>query len=222
VEDYTVLVVERLAAGGTVADLATHPLVWAAQLGESRPLSAESSGLVTSLSYFPDDLALLSWGAALFADPEPLAAETAANLVEFANVELLLLRSYDADLDAELPRVNQRVAAARRFALPLARRYSRLLSEVQGLVLEIIEVSERVDNALKVTDDVYWNRLYSAMIEVLRVQVWRGVVDHKLALLRETYSMLHDDADAERTTALEIAIVLLIVVEIVLAFLHHG
>jgi hypothetical protein len=223
VEDYTVLIVECLAEGGTVSDLATHPLVRAALLGESRPLSAEAGGLVTSLSYLPDDLALLSWGAALFADSEPLAAETAANLVEFANVELLLLRSYDADLDDELPRVNQRVAAARRrFALPLARRYGRLLSEVEGLVLEIVEVSERVDNALKVTDDVYWNRLYSAMLDVLRVQVWRDGVDHKLALLREAYSMLHDDADAERALALEVTIVILIVVEIALAFLHHG
>ena len=37
--------------------------------------------------------------------------------------------------DAALPGVNRRIVATRRqFALPLARRYSRLLSEVQELV----------------------------------------------------------------------------------------
>jgi hypothetical protein len=222
VEDYTVLVVKRLV-GGTIGELAVHPLVRAALLGEVRALSGESSGLVTSLSYLPDDVALLSWGAALFSDPEPLATVTAANLVEFANVTLLLLRSYDAGLDAALPVVNRRVAATRRrFALPLARRYGQLLSEVQEQVLEIIEVTERIDNALKVTDDVYWNRLYSAMLEVLRVQVWRQGVDHKLALLRETYGMLHQEADAERASTLELAIVILIVVEIALALLQQG
>ena len=97
------------------------------------------------------------------------------------------------------------------------RRYSGLLHDVQRLVAEFTEVTERLDNALKVTDDVYWNRLYSAMLNVLRVNMWRAGVEHKLALLRETYSMLHDQADAERASALEWIIVLLILVETFMA-----
>jgi len=57
---------------------------------------------------------------------------------------------------------------------------------------------------------------------VLRVRVWRDGVDHKLALLRETYAMLHADADSERAAALEWAIVLLIVFEIVMALLERS
>ncbi len=82
-------------------------------------------------------------------------------------------------------------------------------------------MTERVDNALKVTDDVYWNRLYSALLNVLRVDVWRDGVEHKLALIRETYSMLHAEADAERASALEWTVVLLILFEIVMALLRH-
>jgi uncharacterized Rmd1/YagE family protein len=81
-------------------------------------------------------------------------------------------------------------------------------------------VTERLDNALKVTDDVYWNRLYTAALGVLRVDVWRTGVEHKLALLRETYSMLRTAATAERDAFLEVAIILLIVVEVVLALPH--
>jgi hypothetical protein len=222
VEDYTVLIVDRLAGDATAAVLADDPLVQAALHGESRPLGAESAGLVTRLRYLPDDLALLSWSAALFLDPEPLGAETAADQAEFAKVELLVMRTNDTDLEAQLPAVNRRVAGQRRFNPPLVRRYSRLLGEVQALVLEVTEVTERVDNALKVTDDVYWNRLYSALVESLRVDVWRRGVEHKLALLRETYAMLHADADAERAWILELMIVLLIVVEIALALLRSG
>jgi hypothetical protein len=222
VEDYTVLIIDRLDGDATAQALADDPLVHAALLGESRPLSPESAGLVARLRYLPDDLALLSWSAALFLDPEPLAAETAADLAEFANVELLLMRTYDADLEAQLPAVNRRVAAQPRFRLPLVRRYSQLLGEVQALVVEVTEVTERVDNALKVTDDVYWNRLYSALVEVLQVEVWRRGVEHKLALLRETYTMLHHDADAERASILELAIVALILVELALALLRSG
>lgn len=220
VEDYCVLIVERLAPPCNVAELSDHPAVRAALLGERRTLSADASRLVTALSYYSDDLALLSWNGALLIESDAAAAATAVDILAFANVELLLIRSYDAALNARLPEVHRRIARAqRRFTMPLVRRYSQLLSDVQRLVAEVTEVTEQIDNALKVTDDVYWNRLYSAALSVLRVRVWREGVDHKLALLRETYAMLHADADSERAAALEWAIVLLIVFEIVMALL---
>jgi hypothetical protein len=220
IEDYSVLHVERLDHGADAAALAAHPVVQAALLGERRPLSPSATQLLTSLSYYHDDLALLSWNGALLIDPDPLAAATAADLVEFANIQLLLLRSYDAQLDAHLPPMYRRISVAqRRFALPLVRPVGRVLHDLQRLVAEITEVTERIDNAFKVTDDVYWNRLYSAMLSVLRVQTWRDGVDHKLALLRETYRMLHDQADAERANALEWIIIILILVELIVALL---
>ena len=220
VEDYSVLLVERLERPAAAAGLAEHPVVQAALLGERRPLSPSAARLISSLSYYPEDLAMLSWNAALLIDPDRLASVTAADLVEFANVELLMLRSYDALLDARLPQMYRRISASeRRLALPIVRPYSRLLHDIQRLVAEVTEVSERVDNAFKVTDDVYWNRLYSAMLAVLRVQTWRDGVGHKLALLRETYGMLHDQADAERANALEWIIMILILVELVVALL---
>ncbi len=220
VEDYCVLIVERLTPPCNVAELSDHPAVRAALLGERRTLSADASRLVTALSYYSDDLALLSWNGALLIESDAAAAATAVDILAFANVELLLIRSYDAALNARLPEVHRRIAQAqRRLTMPLVRRYSQLLSDVQRLVAEVTEVTEQIDNALKVTDDVYWNRLYSAALSVLRVRVWREGVDHKLALLRETYAMLHADADSERAAALEWAIVLLIVFEIVMALL---
>jgi hypothetical protein len=220
IEDYSILRVERLDHAADTSTLATHPLVQAALLGEHRRLSPSATQLLTSLSYYPDDLALLSWNGAVLIDPDPLAGATAADLVEFANIQLLLLRSYDAQLDAQLAPMYRRIGVAqRRFALPLVRPVSRVLHDLQRLLAEITEVTERIDNAFKVTDDVYWNRLYSAMLSVLRVQTWRGGVDHKLALLRETYGMLHDQADAERANALEWIIVILILVELIVALL---
>jgi hypothetical protein len=222
VEDYSVLLVEQLEPPGAAAALAEHPVVQAALLGERRRLSLSATKLISSLSYYPDDLALLSWNGALLIESDPLSAATAADLVEFANVELLILRSYEAQLDARLPQMYRRISAAqRRFALPLVRPYSRLLHDLQRMVVDVTEVTERVDNAFKVTDDVYWNRLYSAMLSVLRVQLWREGVDHKLALLRETYGMLHDQAEAERANVLEWTVIILILIEVVWALVGH-
>jgi hypothetical protein len=220
VEDYSILVLEKLTTSTIkMTELGHHPLVWAALLGEQEPLSESAAGLISQMSYYPQDLALLSWNGALLIEPDRQAIATVLALLEFANVELLLMRSYDAVLETELSSFYRRLPKQPpRFTFPLVRRYSRLLYDLQRLVAEFTEFTERVDNALKVTDDVYWNRLYSKALNVLRVDVWRSGVEHKLTLLRETYSMLHDEADTERASALEWTIVILILFEIVMAW----
>ena len=47
----------------------------------------------------------------------------------------------------------------------------------------------------------------------------RGTIDRKLAIFRDTYGMLNDEAQAARSETLEIAIVVLIVAEIVMALI---
>jgi hypothetical protein len=221
VEDYSVLLIERLEPDGRAEALGDHPLVRSALLGERRVLSADTYATVTRMSYEPDvDLALLSWNGALVVEPDAEAAATALDLLEFANLELLLLRSYDAGLEAEVFGLNDRITAARRrLYIPLVGRYNALLNDVQQLVIELTEVTERLDNAFKVTDDVYWNRLYSAALGVLRTGLWRSEVEHRLNLLRESYTMLHERTDSDRSASLEWIIILLIAFEIGLAFL---
>lgn len=85
VEDYTVIIVERLAGNINVAAMTQHRVVKASLLGEKRQLSDDAMGLITSMSYYPNDLALLSWNGALLIEPEPLAAATAVALIEFAS-----------------------------------------------------------------------------------------------------------------------------------------
>ncbi len=98
-------------------------------------------------------------------------------------------------------------------------RYARAANEMRRLVAEITEVTEKVDNALKVTEDVYLARVYTSALDLFRVRVLAASIDRKLALIRETYTALYDEAVATRAEWLEAAIVLLIVLEIVLAFL---
>ena len=70
--------------------------MWAALLGEKHPLSTEAAGLLTQMSYYPNDLALLSWNGALLIEPDGDATATALSLLEFANVQLLLMRYYSS------------------------------------------------------------------------------------------------------------------------------
>lgn len=199
----------------SIRDVDLVPLL----LGESRALSDEARRelLPHRFSYYADDLAILSWDNALIVEPSGADSDV-EYILEFANAQLLELRYYDALLDAELPKLYDRIARARvRRRRVLAAGYARLLGEMQTLVTEVTELVERAENALKVTDDVYLARIYSAALELYRARTWRAGIDRKLTIIRDTYGMLNGEAQARRAELLELAIILLIVFEIVLS-----
>jgi hypothetical protein len=187
-------------------------------LNERRPLSetARRELLPHRFSYYTDDLTILTWDNALIIEPAVDDADV-QYILEFANAQLLELRVYDAILDAQLPEVYDRVAAARGRAGLLRGRYAAILADLQALVADSTELVERVESALKVTDDVYLARIYSAALDIFRGRDWRAAIDRKLAIIRETYLMLNAEAQATRSEAIELLIVVLITAEILLA-----
>ncbi len=224
-EDYTVFRITHISddqgtplSAAELASLDVVPLL----LNETRPLSAEARRelLPHRFTYYGDDLALLTWENALVVEPREEDTDL-QYILEFANAQLLELRYYDAQLDAELPKLYDAIEAARarRSVFP-GRRFAALLSRLQAQVADSTELVERVENALKVTDDVYLARVYSAALELFRGRAWRAGIDRKLAILRETYAMLNSEAQAHRSETLEIAIVVLIVGELVMAVLR--
>jgi hypothetical protein len=227
-EDYIVYRVARLsdAQGLPVSPTMLHDaLVSPLLLNDRRALSADALRelLTHRFSYTADDLAILTWDNALIVDPS-LVDTDVQFILEFANAQLLELRFYDATLDAELPRMYDRIEAARPGSRGLAlfsRRYAPLLAELQRTVADSTELVERVENALKVTDDVYLARIYASALELFRGRTWRAGIDRKLTIIRETYSMLNDEQQSARSEALEVAIVLLIVLELLLALFRH-
>lgn len=190
--------------------------------GETRALSegARRELLANSFSYYADDLVVLTWDRAFMY--EPRGDSDVADVIEVANAQLLELRYYDELLDDELPRMYDRVEEARKaVSLLAARRFAHLARGLYTLVAETTELTEKVDNALQVTEDVYLARVYSAALGLFRVPSLSKSVDRKLAIIRDTYAALYEEASSRRAELLEIAIVLLIVLEVVLSLLPH-
>ncbi len=92
-----------------------------------------------------------------------------------------------------------------------------LLAGLQTVVADSTELVERAENSLKVTGDVYLARVYAAALEIFRGRAWRKGIDRKLAIIRETYEMLNAESQASRAEFLELAILLLIVAELIVA-----
>lgn len=221
-EDYLLAVVHELGEPLTAARLQERIDLAPLLSGETRRLSepARRDLLRQSFSYYEDDLVVLTWDRAFIY--EPRGDSDVADVLEVANAQLLELRYYDELLDDELPRMYDLVEEARSAAsLRAARRFAHLARRLYTLVAEVTELTEKVDNALQVTEDVYLARIYAAALELFRVPKLSAAVDRKLAIVRDTYTALYDEASSRRAELLEIAIVLLIVIEVVLALLRH-
>ena len=225
-EDYTICRLTSLRdASGAVAppsavdDVALVELL----LGEPRPLTEDARRNLLSrrFSYTEHDLAVLSWDAALVVEPAP-GDQDVEFMLEFANAQLLELRVYDAYLDAELPQLYDRAALARRGAgALLVRRFEHVLAGLHTLVADTTEVVERVENGLKVTNDVYLARIYQAALAMFREDAWRLSLARKLGIFRDTYAMLNDEAQTARGNVLEVIIIILIVIEVVMGLIRH-
>ncbi|HTR15851.1 MAG TPA: hypothetical protein VMI52_02300 [Acetobacteraceae bacterium] len=220
-EDYLFGVVhsfsEPMPAAALVDTVDLVPLL----TGEQRPLSpgARHDLLSHRFSYYEDDLVVLAWDRAFIY--EPRGDSDVADVLEVANAQLLEMRYYDELLDAELPRMYALVQDARRhWNLFAPRRYADLARRLYRLVAEVTELTEKVDNALQVTEDVYLARIYAEALDLYRVPTVSAAVDRKLAIIRDTYAALYDEASSSRAGLMEMSVIILILVEIVLALIH--
>ena len=189
--------------------------------GDDRALSPASHRdlLRNRFSYYVDDLVVLAWDRAFIY--EPRRDTDVIDVLEVANAQLLEMRYYDELLDDELPRMYDLVEATHRtMGLRTTHRYAKLARRLYNLVAEVTELTERVDNALQVTEDVYLARVYAAAIDLFRVPNVSAAVDRKLAIIRDTYSALYSEASGQRGEFLEIAVVVLIVIEIILSLVR--
>lgn len=172
-------------------------------------------------SYFTDDLVALTWDRALIVDPRGDA--DALRMIEQANAQLLELRWYDAVLNEELPRMDVLVRGTRRpFSAFVPGRMAGLARRLQAQVAEVNELVEKVDNTLQVTGDTWLARVHASARDALGVHGVAAALERKLGLMRETYRGLYEEAAGLRATLLEVTIVVLIALEIVLAFWQHG
>lgn len=221
IEDYLIATVRATSVPVSIEQLLASDALVTLLSGETRPLSARARAdlLDTNFSYYTNDLAVITWDRAFLYESE--GASDVAEVIEVANAQLLELRYYDLLLDEELPRMYRRVQNARSGIRLLGRGHAKLAHELYAQVAEVTEITERIDNALKVTEDVYLARIYSAVAQLFRLHSWNADVERKLGIIRDTYSALNDDATHARAELLELGIFLLIVFEVVMGLLSR-
>jgi hypothetical protein len=217
-ETYQVVFVRRFEDGPHRADdlLSAAPLAELV-LGETstvRLSAAERNEVLShSNSYLEDDLAVVHWNSAFVV--EPSGVEDIPDLLEFATAHLLELRYYDDLLDRELHVIYDEIEhGGSGIANIVTRRYRKLQRRTAALLLELSETIERLENAVKIVGDFYLARVYQGAVRRFRLAAWQETVLRKQRLLAEVNALIGGTADTSRAELLEIAIIVLILLEV--------
>lgn len=200
------------------SDMANMPDPAVVLLGESASFSPQIREDLerTMLAYSSDDLAYVSWDSALLCDPE--YPWDLVDLIEFANVQLLELRSYDSRLGQQLDQMYGDISDAdRRNQFARIKRYHQIMTGLMELIADINEVFERIGNLIRITEDTYYARVYEITLRVLRVKLWEETVQRKLQVINQTYSMLSNEVNVQHSNFLEWTIIILIALEFAFA-----
>jgi len=215
-EDYTVFFIEALEPAAGADDFLRHYDVYRLLFGERKTLSGHlrEELLQYRYSYFEDDLVILNWDNALVI--EPSGSMDIADILEFAIAQLLELRYYDDVVDRELSTIQKDIAERGALSIWRIKKYERLAAAVMKTITELMGITEKIDSALKVTEDAYYAKIYLAALRLFRVKDWEGSIEKKLDIASNTYDMLSQSIAIKRSEILSLVIVVLIAIEIVI------
>jgi hypothetical protein len=220
-EDYFIFFMREIAGNPSASQLLSACGQQISQVvrGENAVLSDDERRevLQSAMSYYPNDLAVLGWNAAFVYD-SAAGSETTMQLLEYANSQLLEFRHYDDIMTHELARVydtvGQRSSLINRWRLP------REASRLQTVLLDVTELTERADNAIKFLSDMFSARLYRLAASKIGVPDYKSLTQEKLRTAEDLYRFLIDEFHQSRTFWLETLVVLILLIELIYVF--HG
>lgn len=218
-EDYFIFHVREIAGSPSAEELYKSQGARIAQIvrGETAALSeGERNEILQSrISYYPNDLAVIGWNAAFVYDT-PAGAETAIQLLEYANSQLLEFRHYDEFLTRELESVYSSLDKGTGI---LARwRLARDATKLHTVLLDVNELTEHADNAIKFLSDMFSARLYKLAASKVGVPDYKDLVTQKVQTAEELYRFMVDQFNQSRAFFLELTVVVILVIELLWLF----
>jgi hypothetical protein len=218
-EDYFVFHVRDIAGNLSAAELLSTHGGRIAQIvrGENVPLSdGEQQEIMQSkISYYPNDLAVISWNGAFLYD-STAGADTVIQLLEYANSQLLEFRHYDELLTRELASVYDFMDHGS--GIWARWRTARRASRLHTVLLDVDELTERADNAIKFLSDMFSARLYKVAASKIGVTDYKDLVNQKVHTAEELYRFMVDQFHQSRAFVLELMVVIILIIDLIWLF----
>jgi len=222
-EDYFIFHVREIQGSPSADDLLATSRNQIAQVvrGETATLaeSERQEILQSRISYYPADLAVIGWNAAFIYDT-PSGAETAIQLLQYANSQLLEFRHYDELLTRELENVYDFLEKGGT-GLWSRWRTANAASKLHTVLLDVNELTERADNAIKFLSDMFSARLYKLCAQKVGVPDYKDLVKEKLDTAEDLYRFMIEQFNQSRAFVLELMVVVILIIELIYFFKGH-
>ena len=218
-EDYFIFHVREVEGNPTPEELLAKYGDQVAQIvrGETSRLSeGERSEILQSrMSYYPNDIAVIGWNGAFLYDTVA-GAETAIQLLEYSNSQLLEFRHYDELLTLQLASVYKVLEQGTGWFSRW--RLARAASRLHTVLLDVTELTERADNAIKFLSDMFSARLYKLAAAKVGVPDYKNLVQKKLDTAEDLYRFMVDQFHQSRAFVLELMVVIILIIDLVYLF----
>jgi hypothetical protein len=175
--------------------------------------------LQAGLSYYPRDLIVIGWNAALVYDT-PKGAETSIEILEYVNSQLLEFRHYDELLTRELDGVYKSLKSKASFWRRWQMR--REATRLNTVALEVTDLVERCDTAIKFVSDMFAARLYRLAVSKVGVPEYQNLVNEKLKMTEGVYRFFIDEFHQSSGFVLEVMVVVILIIDLMFLFRGKG
>ncbi len=168
-------------------------------LKEKGPFSPETiqDTLSNRFSYSPEDVAYLTWDSAVVFDKT--GSMDLPDLLEFANAQFLELRYYDNALNNAIDHFYDEIDALNQAnTTRKVPTYRLIRNKLMELMADMSVLTSNIDNALQVTEDIFYARIYSRYMYLLRASTWRESISNKLNVIQRCYTLLNEEVTLHR------------------------
>jgi hypothetical protein len=221
-EDYFIFHIREAAGTPTAEEMTREHGLQIAQVvrGDRQRLSEGECGEVlhSQISYYANDMAVIGWNAAFLYD-STTGAEMAIQLLEYANSQLLEFRHYDELLSGVLDSVYDSLEEKK--GVWARWRLARSATSLHTVLLDVGELTERADNAIKFLSDMFAARLYKLAAAKVGVPDYKDLVAQKLKTAEDLYDYMVDQFNQSRAFFLEAIVVLILLIELFYLFRGH-
>lgn len=167
-------------------------------LKDRTPVSPETRAETLANSFtYADDVCYLAWDSAVVYDPS--GSLDVPDLLEFANAQFLELRYYDNALNEAIDRTYDELEAAEKGSTGSRQTsYRKIRGRLMELMADVSTLTSNINNALQVTEDIFYARIYTRYLDLLRASVWKDNIENKMLVIQRSYNLLNEEVSMYR------------------------
>ena len=170
---------------------------------------------------YADDVTYFTWDSAVVYDKT--GSLDVPDLLEFANAQFLELRYYDNALNTAIENTYDELEEANMTSnTTRLKSYRQIRGKLMELMADVSSLTSNINNALQVTEDIFYARIYTRYLALLKANIWKDNIENKIHVIQRSYNLLNEEVSMYRFEILGLGyvalLILILLINIYIAF----